>query len=59
MPSAPVSSYWTAGAEIGHHITCNLRGQSVDLGYYSLGFYTDQGNHYNSGHLQFGSAWRF
>jgi autotransporter-associated beta strand protein len=57
--SAPVSSYYTVGAEVGHHITCNYRGQSLDLGYYSVGFYTDQGNHYNSSHIQFGSAWRF
>lgn len=56
---AAVKSDYTIGAEIGRHSIWNLEGQNLDLGYLSLGFYTEQGNHYNSGHAQIGSAWRF
>jgi hypothetical protein len=59
FPSAAVSSYYTIGAEVGRHLTWNFSGQPLDLGYYSVGFYTEQGNHYRSEHIQFGSAWRF
>ena|SRR5271165_968959 len=57
--SAQVSSYYTIGAEVGRHIIWRLEGQPVDLGYYSVGLYVEQGNHYNSGHFQFGSGWKF
>ncbi len=57
--SAPVSSYLTVGGELGHHFTWNVEGQNLDLGYLSFGLYTEQGNHYSSGHLRVGSAWRF
>ncbi len=57
--SAPVSSYVTAGAEIGHHFTWNVEGRQLDLGYLSFGLYTEEGNHYSSGHFRVGSAWKF
>jgi autotransporter-associated beta strand protein len=57
--SAQVSSYYTIGAEVGRHIIWKLGEQPVDVGYYSVGLYTEQGNHYNSGHFQFGSGWKF
>jgi autotransporter-associated beta strand protein len=57
--STSVSSYYTIGAEVGHHFTWILEGQNVDLGFISLGFYTEQGNRYRSGHGQIGSAWKF
>ena len=57
--SAQVSSYYTIGAEVGRHIIWRLEGQPVDLGYYSVGLYVEQGNHYNSGDFQFGSGWKF
>ena len=57
--SAPVGSYVTLGAELGHHFTWNVEGQNLDLGYLSFGLYTEQGNHYSSGHIRVGSAWRF
>jgi hypothetical protein len=59
---AAISSYWTIGAEVGHHFTWDIEGQHLDLGYLSLGVYTEIGNQYNqyhSGHAQIGSAWRF
>jgi hypothetical protein len=59
---AAISSYWTIGAEIGHHFTWEIEGRHLDLGYLSLGLYTEIGNQYNqyhSGHAQIGSAWRF
>jgi hypothetical protein len=60
--TAAISSYWTIGAEIGHHFTWDVEGQHLDLGYLSLGLYTEFGNQYSqyhSGHAQIGSAWRF
>jgi hypothetical protein len=57
--SAAISSYATIGAEVGHHFIWNVEGQTLDLGYLSLGLYTEFGNHYSSGHIQIGSAWRF
>jgi fibronectin-binding autotransporter adhesin len=57
--SAAVSSYYSIGAEVGHHLIWKNGDRSLDLGYYSLGLYTEQGNHYSSGHFQVGSAWRF
>jgi hypothetical protein len=57
--SAAVASYATIGAEIGHHFTWTVEDQNLDLGYLSLGLYTELGNHYSSGHFQVGSAWRF
>jgi hypothetical protein len=57
--SAAISSYATIGAEVGRHFTWNVEGQNLDLGYLSLGLYTEFGNHYSSGHIQIGSAWRF
>jgi fibronectin-binding autotransporter adhesin len=57
--SATVSSYVTFGAEVGHHFAWNLEGQNIDLGYLSLGMYSEIGNRYSSGHVQIGSAWRF
>ncbi|HYY27383.1 MAG TPA: autotransporter-associated beta strand repeat-containing protein [Chthoniobacterales bacterium] len=57
--SAAVSSYVTAGAELGRHFYWNVENQKVDLGYLSFGFYTELGNRYSSGFLQVGSAWRF
>ena len=59
---AAISSYWTIGAEIGHHFTWDIEGRHLDLGYLSLGLYTEIGNQYSqyhSGHAQIGSAWRF
>ena len=59
---AAISSYWTIGAEIGHHFTWDIEGRHLDLGYLSLGLYAEIGNQYNqyhSGHAQIGSAWRF
>ena len=59
---AAVSSYWTFGVEVGHHFTWDIEGRHLDLGYLSLGLYTEIGNQYNqyhSGHAQIGSAWRF
>jgi hypothetical protein len=57
--SAVVGSYATIGAELGHHFTWNVEGKNLDLGYLSLGLYTEFGNQYSSGHVQVGSAWRF
>jgi hypothetical protein len=57
--TAQISSYFTVGFELGHHFIWNFEGQNVDLGYLSLGFYSEFGNHYSSGHGQIGSAWRF
>jgi hypothetical protein len=56
---AEVSSYVTFGAELGHHFIWSVENQKLDLGYLSLGLYTEQGNHYSSGHFQVGSAWKF
>jgi hypothetical protein len=57
--SAAVSSYFTIGGEIGRQFIWSYKGVPVDLGLLSLGFYTEQGNRFSSGHVQFGSAWRF
>jgi hypothetical protein len=57
--SAAISSYFTVGGEIGRHYIWSYKGVPVDLGIVSLGFYTEQGNRFSSGHVQFGSAWRF
>jgi hypothetical protein len=57
--SAAISSYFTVGGEIGRHYIWSYKGVPVDLGFLSLGFYTEQGNRFHSGHVQFGSAWRF
>jgi hypothetical protein len=59
LQSAPVSSYVTIGAEVGHHFVTHLYGREVDLGYLSAGLYTELGNQYSSGHFKIGSAWRF
>jgi fibronectin-binding autotransporter adhesin len=59
LRTAPVSSYVTAGFELGRHFVWNVEGKDVDLGYLSLGLYTEQGNRYSSGHVRVGSAWRF
>jgi hypothetical protein len=57
--SAAISSYFTIGGEIGRRFIWSYRGVPVDLGLLSLGLYTEQGNRFSSGHVQFGSAWRF
>jgi autotransporter-associated beta strand protein len=57
--TAAVSSYFTVGAEIGRHLVWNVEGRPMDLGYFSLGFYSDIGNRYSSGHFKVGSGWRF
>jgi autotransporter-associated beta strand protein len=57
--SAIIGNYFTFGAELGHHFTWDVEGQHLDLGYLSLGLYSEFGNHYSSGHAQIGSAWRF
>ncbi|HXC62063.1 MAG TPA: hypothetical protein VNV63_05275, partial [Nitrospiria bacterium] len=57
--SALIGNYFTIGAELGHHFTWEVQGQHLDLGYLSLGLYTEFGNQYSSGHVQIGSAWRF
>jgi fibronectin-binding autotransporter adhesin len=57
--TAAVSSYFTVGAEIGRHFVWNIEGRPMDLGYFSLGFYSDIGNRYSSGHVKVGSGWRF
>jgi hypothetical protein len=57
--SAVIGNYVTIGAELGHHFTWEVQGQHLDLGYLSLGLYTEFGNQYSSGHVQIGSAWRF
>jgi autotransporter-associated beta strand protein len=57
--SASVPSYATIGVEIGRHFTMNVEGRPMDLGFFSLGFYSDIGNHYSSGHIKLGSGWRF
>jgi hypothetical protein len=57
--SAVIGNYLTIGAELGHHFTWEVQGQHLDLGYLSLGAYTEFGNQYSSGHVQIGSAWRF
>jgi hypothetical protein len=57
--SAAIGSYCTIGAELGHHFTWKVGNQNLDLGYLSFGFYTEFGNSYSSGHLQFGSPWKF
>ncbi len=57
--TAAVSSYFTVGAEIGRHFVWNVEGRPMDLGYFSLGFYSDIGNRYSSGHFKVGSGWRF
>jgi autotransporter-associated beta strand protein len=59
LRTAPVSSYVTAGLELGRHFVWNVEGKDVDLGYLSLGLYTEQGNRYSAGHFRVGSAWRF
>ncbi|HZC36333.1 MAG TPA: hypothetical protein VE242_11995 [Chthoniobacterales bacterium] len=57
--SAAISSYYTLGGEVGRHYIWSYKGIPVDLGFVSLGLYTEQGNRFSSGHIQFGSAWRF
>jgi hypothetical protein len=57
--SAAIGSYATIGAELGHHFTWNVEGKNLDLGFLSLGLYTEFGNQYSSGHAQIGSGWRF
>ncbi len=57
--TAQVGSYVTVGAELGHHFIWTVENRKLDLGYLSLGLYTEQGNHYSSGHFQVGSAWKF
>jgi hypothetical protein len=57
--SAAISSYFTIGGEIGRQFIWSYKGIPVDLGLVSFGFYTEQGNRFSSGHIQFGSAWRF
>jgi hypothetical protein len=57
--SAAISSYFTIGGEIGRYFIWSYKGIPVDLGFLSVGFYTEQGNRFSSGHLQFASAWRF
>jgi fibronectin-binding autotransporter adhesin len=57
--SAAVGSYFTVGAELGRHFVWRIEGRPMDLGYFSLGFYSDIGNRYSSGHLKVGSGWRF
>ena len=57
--SASVSSYATVGVELGRHFILNIEGRPMDLGFFSLGFYSDIGNHYSSGHFKVGSGWRF
>jgi hypothetical protein len=57
--SAAISSYYTIGGEVGRHFIWSYKRIPVDLGFASLGFYTEQGNRFSSGHIQFGSAWRF
>jgi hypothetical protein len=57
--SAAISSYFTIGGAIGKHFIWSYKRVPVDLGFLSLGVYTEQGNRFSSGHVQFGSAWRF
>jgi hypothetical protein len=57
--SATINSYFTIGGEIGREFIWSYKGIPVDLGFVGLGFYTEQGNRFGSGHVQFGSAWRF
>jgi autotransporter-associated beta strand protein len=57
--SASVPSYATIGVELGRHFIWNIEGRPMDLGFFSLGFYSDIGNHYSSGHFKIGSGWRF
>jgi hypothetical protein len=39
--------------------TWKVENQILDLGYLSVGLYTEFGNRYSSGHFQLGSAWKF
>jgi hypothetical protein len=57
--SAAISSYFTIGGEIGRHFIWSYKGIPIGLGFVSVGFYTEQGNRFSSGHIQLGSAWRF
>jgi hypothetical protein len=57
--SATISSYYTIGGEVGRYFIWSYRGVPIDLGFLNLGFYTEQGNRFRSGHIQVGSAWRF
>jgi hypothetical protein len=57
--SASVPSYETIGVELGRHFIWNVEGRPMNLGFFSLGFYSDIGNHYSSGHFKIGSGWRF
>jgi hypothetical protein len=57
--SAAIGSYWTIGGEVGHHFTWKVENQILDLGYLSVGLYTEFGNRYSSGHFRLGSAWKF
>ncbi|MBV9488289.1 MAG: hypothetical protein JO069_01010 [Verrucomicrobia bacterium] len=57
--SAAVSGYFTLGATVGYRLVLPVYGQRVDLGYFSLGLYSEVGNHYSSGHVQVGTAWKF
>jgi hypothetical protein len=56
---AAVGSYFTLGADIGYRVIWNLYGQSVPLGYLTVGFHADLGGNYDSGQFRFGSAWTF
>ncbi len=56
---ASVPSYETIGVELGRHFIWNVEGRPIDLGFFSLGFYSYIGNHYSSGHFKIGSGWRF
>jgi hypothetical protein len=59
LEHAAVDSYFTIGADVGYQLTANRGGQEILLGYLSLGFYTEIGNHYDSGHIRLGSGWKF
>ena len=60
LQSAAVNTYFTVGAELGYHFIYRRGQDEVDLGYLKLGLYGDIGNKsYQSGHIQFGSGWKF
>ena len=46
-------------ASQSHHFIWTVEDRKIDLGYLSVGFYTEMGNNYSSGNFRVGSAWKF
>ena len=59
LQSAAVDSYFTVGGDLGFRFMHNQNSSPITDGYLRLGFYSDLGSQYQSGHLQLGAGWKF